>query len=96
MFTMIIFYKTTDCPRCARVEEILEELAIAHDTVNGTASEVQQQLPKGVHPPTLIDDGEIFEGADAILEHLAEVEGFVEMWRKYQSDACYCEEEEGT
>ena len=92
---MIVFYRTGDCPQCIQIQETLDQLAITYDVITGTAAELQKQLPSHVHPPALFDDGEIYQGANAILKHIEELEGFVEMWRKFQSDACYCDEDDG-
>jgi hypothetical protein len=41
----------------------------------------------------LVDGEETFEGSDKIIRHLEELEDFARLWRKYQSDACYCDDE---
>ena len=91
---MIVLYRTPDCPRCASIQDALEELAIAHEVVVGTRAELAEVLPSGAKLPTLIDGDEVFSGAEAVIEHLEELERFTELWYKYQSDACYCGEEE--
>ena len=90
---MIRFFRTTDCPNCDNIQETLEKLCIVHEIVNiSSRNENQHLLPHGKKPPVLIDDKQIFEGYETIMDHLDELEGFAELWRKYQSDACYCDE----
>jgi len=33
-------------------------------------------------------------GSEAAIEHIEELRRFKEDWYRFQSDACYCEEEE--
>jgi hypothetical protein len=35
----------------------------------------------------------MIQGSDAIIKHLEELEKFKELWDKFQSYACYCDEE---
>jgi|GEM_PF-975058 len=99
---MITLYRTTNCPRCGLIEDALGELAIACEVVTGSADELAaglasggaEPMPPNTRPPVLVDDGQVFQGSDAILEHLEELENFKELWYKYQSDACYCGEED--
>ena len=90
---MIKLFRTADCPGCRDIQEILERLCIVHEVVTVPYdSKKQHLLPTGTKPPVVVDDDRIFEGYEAIVEHMDELEGFAELWRKYQSDACYCDE----
>jgi len=92
---MITFIRTKDCPRCSDIQEALEELVLAHEVVVLSGrDEDHEALPGGRKPPVLIDGEEVIEGSKAILEHLEHLEHFKEWWDKFQSDACYCDEEE--
>jgi hypothetical protein len=51
-----------------------------------------QDMPSGVSLPVLIDEDGVFEGAGAILDHLRELEALKDLWYKFQSDVCYCED----
>ena len=44
--------------------------------------------------PALKDNGKLIEGAEAIEIYLQELDEFVASWRWFQSDACYCDEDE--
>lgn len=91
---MIVFYATTDDTSRQEIQEALDELCLAHDVVLVTkTSENQGSLPAGTHLPALVDDGRIYQGRSEIHAHLEELEAFRELWYKYGSDACYCDEE---
>jgi len=93
---MLTFYRTPDCPRCNRIQEVMEELVLAHQGVVIPSGENQvTDLPAGTRLPVLVDDGEVIQGSTAILEHLDRLEAFKQLWDKFQSDACYCDEDEG-
>ena len=44
--------------------------------------------------PALKDNGKFIKGVDAIKIYLQELDDFVTSWRRFQSDACYCDEDE--
>lgn len=89
---MLTLYMKPDCPRCSRIRDALEELAVAHEVeeVDGS-EEVPEKLGEG-ELPVLVDEGEVFEGPGAVSDHLQQVEEFKQQWYKFQSDACYCDE----
>ena len=87
---MIKLYHKPDCPHCTAIRDTLEELAIGFDVIE---VESVQELPENLRPadrlPVLVDDGEVYSGPEDILDRLEELEGFVDMWYKFQSDTCY-------
>lgn len=88
---MITLYHRTDCPHCTGIRDSLEELAIAFEVVEvGSVEELPEELGRVDSLPVLRQDGEVYAGPSEIVEHLRELEGFVEMWYKFQSDTCYC------
>lgn len=94
---MITLFRTADCPRCRRIQDALEDLAVAHRVVvvvEGRAG-LPAEVASAERLPVLLDDGERFVGAEAILKHLEGLEAFSALWYKFQSDACYCDEEDG-
>ena len=91
---MITFYRTPNCPRCSQIQGALEDLVIAHRVVVvRDRSEIAGLLPEGAKLPVLVDNDEVIQGSGAILRHLEELEKFKELWDKFQSDACHCDEE---
>jgi hypothetical protein len=90
---MITFFRTPDCPGCGEIQDILEELCLAHKVILLQGNNNISELPQGTHPPVLVDGDEVIQGPEAIVAHLEWLEGFKALWEKYQSDACYCDEE---
>ncbi len=94
---MIELYREADCPFSAAIEARLEELVIAHKVITVEQHNVQS-LPASVSEhlalPVLKDDEKLISGVEPIKAHLRTLEEFVALWRKFQSDACYCDEDE--
>lgn len=91
---MIVFYRTKNCPGCQSIQETLEEMVLAHRVVIVEKGEDSwEQLPGGVTPPVLVDDKETIQGSKNIVKRLEKLEKFKALWEKFQSDACYCDEE---
>jgi glutathione S-transferase len=94
---MIELYRKTDSPQSEDIEAKLKELVVAYKVViveGSDADPVLATLGKHVTLPALRDDGKVISGLPAITAHLEELEEFVVLWRKFQSDACYCDEDE--
>ena len=89
---MITLYRTKDCPACTGIEETLRELSLAHEVVV-VSGERDDRLPDQSRPPVLMDEGQVAQGSQAILAHLEELEGFKAQWERFQSDACYCDDQ---
>jgi glutaredoxin len=90
---MMKLFRTADCPGCRAIEEILEELCIAHEVVSISQDTNSREIPpEGTSPPVLVDGEEIVQGSGNIISHLEKLEEFRKMWYKFQSDACYCDE----
>lgn len=90
---MITFFRTPDCPECVEIQETLEELCLAHNVMLLKGDDDAAGLPQGTHPPVLVDGNEVIQGRESIMAHLEGLEEFKALWEKYQTDACYCDEE---
>jgi len=91
---MLKFYKTEGCTGCQDIEDALKELCIEHQvTVVKETNDIPSFIPSGTRLPFLVDEGLLLEGTDDIIDHLSELEEFKDQWYKFQSDACYCDEE---
>jgi len=91
---MIIFYGTKGCRDCEAIEEAFQSLCLAHELIQTAPhGKKPRGLPRGTRPPALLDGKEIIEGHGAVLAHLDKLEGIKGLWDKYQSDACYCDDE---
>ncbi len=89
---MLKFHRTSDCPRCGRIQEVLEQLNIVHEVMLTQTADSIEGLPRGTKIPVLLDEGKLFEGSEAILRRLEELEKFKREWYKFQSNSCYCNE----
>jgi hypothetical protein len=88
---MITFYRPPDDPWADEIQEALDEMVIAHETetVADPAS-----LPDDVPDlPALRDDGEVVTGEAALREHLDHLRDLMADWDRFQSDACYVEDD---
>ena len=81
---MITFFRTESCKGCREIQEAMQRISLAHKAV---------MVSKGQKAPVLEDNGERIEGHDKIIAHLRKLEEFKKEWDKFQSDACYCDEE---
>ncbi len=86
---MIELYRPTNCPDCAGIEEMLEELVVAHKIITLESDETTPQLTPNTPLPALKDEGKIVSGYEAINAYLIELEQIVADWRRFQGDACY-------
>ena len=90
---MMTFYRRNDCPACEQVEQILDELVLAHDVeVVASARELPESAPRSARLPLLHDGEEWVAGHEAITAHLENLADFKALWDKFQTDACYCDE----
>ncbi|OHB80447.1 MAG: hypothetical protein A2Z25_08855 [Planctomycetes bacterium RBG_16_55_9] len=91
---MIKFYRTRQCSGCAAIQDALEELCMAHETVVlESPNDLPPELADAGCPPILVDGRDVIQGSKEIIAHLEELEQFKELWYKFQSDACYCNEQ---
>ena len=90
---MITFFRTAECPGGCEIQETLQELCLAHKVILLQGNNKISELPQGTHPPVLVDGDELIQGSEAIAAHLECLAGFKAEWEKFQSDACYCDEE---
>ncbi|MCM8797375.1 MAG: hypothetical protein NC923_05835 [Candidatus Omnitrophica bacterium] len=91
---MLIFYRTEDCQGCKGIQSTLEAMRVAHKVVIVKKGPISVPgASSKVMPPVLIDEKIVIEGKDKIVSYLEKFEEFMQEWYKFQSDACYCDEE---
>lgn len=91
---MITFFTTAESEDNAAVEDTLDDLCMTHETVTvKSARDLPPEVPSEGGLPVLVDEHDVFQGIAAILEHLQALEAFKAQWYKFQSDACYVDEE---
>jgi hypothetical protein len=81
---VIVLYRAQCAPRADRIEERLQDLAVGY-RVEILGNEVADR-------PVIWDQRRI-EGETALARCIEELERFVAEWRKFESDACYLEDD---
>ncbi len=92
---MIELYRPVDCPDCTKFEETLRELVIAHKIITLEPGQFAATLTPGTPLPAIKDEGQIITGQAAIDAYLVDLEKIVADWRRFQSDACYIDDDGG-
>lgn len=88
---MITFYRRPDDPWADDIQEALDEMVIAYETER---VERITTLPDDVPTlPALRDDGEVITGEAALRTHLDHLRDLMADWDRFQSDACYIEDD---
>lgn len=88
---MIILYRRPDDAWADEIQEDLDEMVIAYDT---ETVEDETSLPGDVDDlPALRDEEKVVTGETALREHLDHLRDLMEDWDRFQSDACYVEED---
>ena len=88
---MITLYRRADDAWADEVQTALDEMVIAYETETVTDDAA---LPDDVpDTPALRDDGEVITGEAALRTHLEELQELMNDWDRFQSDACYIEDD---
>lgn len=90
----IFFYRTPNCIGRNQIQEVLERLVIAHKVITiHSVEKIRDKIPSVTTLPALVDEEKVVQGSDLIVARLEEIEKFNELWDKFQSDACSCDED---
>ena len=92
---MIELYRPVHCPDCTKIEETLKELVVAHKIITMEPGQSIASLMPDTPLPAIKDEGQIITGQAAIEAYLVRLEKIVADWRRFQSDACYIDENRG-
>lgn len=77
---MIILYPGKDAQEALRIQEMLEELVLAH-----------QVKPASETGEAILESNECrYQGMVAIKAHIEELANLKEAWDRFQGDSCYC------
>lgn len=89
---MITLYRRPDNAWADEIQEALDEMVIAYETE--TIAE-EKSPPEDVPSlPALRDDENVITGGAALRDHLDQLRDLMANWGRFQSDACYVDEEE--
>lgn len=89
---MIELYRTGECAECAEIEAALREMVVAYRVITVEPGKKQATPINGASLPAIKDGEQIVSGEEEITHYLNELERFVTLWRRYQSDSCYIDE----
>jgi len=88
---MITLYRRPDSAPADEIQEALDEMVIAYETevVAHNAA-----LPADVPSlPALRDDEQVVTEPEALNDHIEKLQELMRDWNRFQSDACYIEED---
>lgn len=86
---MVTLYRRPDDPQADELQAALDEMVIAYET-----EVVEGNLPEDVPElPALRTDGDVITGAAALQEALDNLRALMSDWNRFQSDACYIEDD---
>lgn len=88
---MITLYRHPDDARADEIQEALDEMVIAYET---ETIENESSTPEDIPDlPALRDEGEVVTGEAALRAHLDDLRDLMADWDRFQSDACYVEDD---
>ena len=88
---MITLYRRPDDPWADEIQEALDEMVIAHETK--TIDEGATPPEDVLQLPALRDESEVVTGKAALRDHLVALRDLMADWDRFQSDACYIEDD---
>ncbi len=89
---MLRLYRPPKNKDADKVEEVLREMVLAY-RVELIEPGLRHGTEAGGTLPALRDGDHLVAGRDAILRHLSALESWVAEWRRFQSDACYLDDD---
>ena len=90
---MIELYRLADSHPGDAIEAALREMVVAYKRIVVEPEQAPADLPAGTTLPAIRHDERLISGQTALVAYLSELEQFVADWRRFQSDACYIDED---
>lgn len=90
---MIELFRTTQGKTADWVEAEFRELVVGYCKHLITPAQADKLFGKHVQLPVIRDHERVVSGRDALLGYLRELEKLAADWRRFQSDACYIDED---
>jgi hypothetical protein len=92
---MIQFFRSKNDPGSRDIEGTLRDMSLACEIVTvENKDDIPDSVSKDARPPFMLDEGTLYQGSGAIVDHLNELKAFQKQWYKYQSDVCYCDDDD--
>jgi hypothetical protein len=89
---VIHLYRRSHDPAGRDAETALRDMVLAH-TVTVVDGRGHPELPDGAELPSLRDGETLVSGEDSVAAHLEELRALVTEWNRFQSDACFVEDD---
>ena len=90
---MIELFRTEQSQTADWVEAGLRELVVGYRKTVTTSLQAADIFGPQVTLPVIRENGRLISGKESLLAYLDELEKLVEDWRRFQSDACYIDED---
>lgn len=88
---MVTLYRRPDDDKADAIQATLDDIVIAYET---KTVEADAPLPDDIsETPALRDDGDVITGETDLKAHLEELTELMNDWDRFQSDACYIEDD---
>ena len=81
---MIEFYRDKKCKRCDFIEKELKDMVLAYHANN---------LEVSGFKPEIVQGHRVIMGHENLLKYVDELHDTIELWRKFEGDTCYCDED---
>lgn len=91
LFAVITLYRKASCPEGTAIEERLSDLVAAHRVRIVPETGASELGPTRL--PAIQEGEDWFSGRLEIQDYLIRLEKRIELWNRYQSDACYLGED---
>jgi glutathione S-transferase len=90
---MIELYRLANSQLGEAIEAALRDMVVAYERIIVEPGQAPAELPAGTTLPAIRHDDRLISGQAALVAYLSELEQFVADWRRFQSDACYVDED---
>ena len=90
---MIKLYRLANSQPGDALEAALRDLVVAYELIVVEPEQEPAALPAGTPLPAIQHDERLISGQTALAAFLTELEQFVADWRRFQSDACYVDDD---
>lgn len=90
---MIELFRTEQSKTADWVEAEFRELVVGYRKILTTPQHAAELFGEQVALPVIRENGRLISGRDNLLDYLRDLEKLATEWRRFQSDACYIDED---